>query len=58
MGDGVTEQLYQVWDWQQFNVHSYHADRQAAVDEATRLNAVQAMDWNGLPRYQAGEAND
>lgn len=58
MGDGVTEQLYQVWDWQKGDVHSYHADRQAAVDEATRLNAVQAMDGNGLLRYQAGEAND
>lgn len=52
------QQLYQVWDWQQFAVQSYHSDRQSAIDAATRLNCQQAMDWNGLPRYQAGEAND
>jgi hypothetical protein len=54
----MSEQLYQVWDWKKFDVHSYHSDPQAAIDEAKRLNSQQAMDWNGLKRYQAGEAND
>lgn len=54
----MTGRLYQVWDWKKCDVQSYHLDRQSAIDEAARLNRQEAMDWNGLPRYQAGEAND
>lgn len=44
---GTMQQLYQVWDWQKNEAHSYHADWRAAVNEAKRLNSQQAMDWNG-----------
>jgi len=54
----MTEQLYQVWDWNRNAVQSYHQDQQTAEREAERLNTMQAMNWNGLQRYQAMEAKD
>ena len=54
----MDEQLYQVWDWKRNEVQSFHSVKVVAEHEAKRLNSLQAMDWNGLPRYQAMEAND
>lgn len=54
----MTEQLYQVWDWHKNEVQSFHSGKMSADETARLLNAQTAMDWNGLPRYQAMEAND
>lgn len=54
----MTEQLYQVWDWKKNEPQSFHSGKMSADETARRLNAEMAMDWNGLPRYQAMEAND
>ena len=55
---GMSEQFHQVWDWKKNEAHSFHSGKMSADETARRLNAQQAMDWNGLPRYQAMEAND
>lgn len=56
--EGVTDQLYQVWDFAKGQAQSYHSTRAAAEEKAKALNAQSAFDANGLPRYVAGEAND
>ena len=56
--DKMDTQLYQVWDWKKNQVYSYHSVKEEAFTMAKNLNLLQAMDWNGLPRYQATEAND
>ena len=52
------EQLFQVWDYVRNEPQSFHSTKQVAEEEASRLNANQAMDWNGLQRYIVMEAND
>jgi hypothetical protein len=52
------EQLFQVWDYVQNEPQSFRSTKQVAEEEASRLNANQAMDWNGLQRYIVMEAND
>ena len=52
------EQLFQVWDYKRNEPQSFHGTKQEAEEEASRLNANQAMDWNGLQRYIVMEAND
>lgn len=54
----MDEQLFQVWDWKLNQAYSFHTEKVAADVAAKRLNALTAMDWNGLPRFQAMEAND
>lgn len=52
------EQLYQIWDWKLNQVQSVHTEKAFAVEIADRLNKNNAIDSNGLPRFQVMEAND
>lgn len=54
----MSDHFYQVWDWKKNEVHSFHSEKMSADETTRRLNAEMAMDWNGLPRFQAMEAND
>jgi len=51
-------QLFQVWDWTRNQPHSFHREKVFAEETAARLNANNAADTNGLPRWQVMEAND
>ena len=59
-GGGVMEsaQLFQVWDWTRNQPHSFHREKVFAEETAAKLNADNATDANGLPRWQVMEAND
>ena len=51
-------QLFQVWDWTRNQPHSFHREKVFAEETAAKLNADNATDANGLPRWQVMEAND